>query len=334
MAAGGAPVLVTGGFGAIGAYVTRRLVARDLPVVVYSRSASYTLLPDLEGRVRHAPGDVQDRDRLRAVVREHGVRRVIHLAAALGGAIERDPALGYQVNVIGSLNVFDVARDEGLERVVVTSSKAAYGLLTGAHAPPTFAPVTEDYVGQTTTIYGATKKAMEDAAHHYRRLFGVDILTLRLGSTFGPGKDKPGHAGGYSALKSRIVESAVRGEPLVVDAPDTRDDIVYNDDVAKGAVLACLAPPTEHWQFNIAGGRLVSLREYAEEAMRQIPGHRLSLAEGGAGAAASNVAGLLSIERARRELGYEPDFPGVTAVANYAERYRQILRAPTASAST
>ena len=60
----------------------------------------------------------------------------------------------------------------GVARVVFTSSKATSGALVGEFAAPTYRPVTEDYVGQTSNVYGATKKALEDAAFHYRRLFG------------------------------------------------------------------------------------------------------------------------------------------------------------------
>jgi UDP-glucose 4-epimerase len=324
-----APVLVTGGFGAIGSFVVRRLLDDGHPVVVFSRHANYALVPDLVGRVEHVAGDVQDRAALERAVREYGVRRIIHLAAALGGGLEKDPPLGYQVNVLGSLNVFDVVRDLGLERVVFTSSKAVYGSLRGAHAAPGFAPVTEDYVGQTSNVYGATKKAVEDAAHHYRRLFGLDIIALRLGSTYGPGKGRGG--GGplsYPQLKTRMIESALAGESLEVPWADVRDDIVYNRDVAKGAVLAAFAPKSAHWQFNIAGGSLTSVRDFAAEVMRVVPGHRLTVLEAPSDPP-GNVTGILSIERAVAELGYRPDFPGAAGVADYVAVMRRTLRAET-----
>ncbi len=275
-------------------------------------------------RVTHAAGDVQDLARLSEVLREHGVRRIIHLAAALGSALEKEPPWGYRVNVLGSMNVFDAARDNGVERVVFTSSKAVYGSLGGAHSAPVYEPVTEDYVGQTTNVYGASKKALEDAAYHYRRLFGLDIIALRLGSTFGPGKGRPGAHIGYPQLKTRIVESALDGEPFAVPMADVRDDIVYNRDVAKGAVLACFAPPPEHWQFNIATGALTSLREFASEVMRVVPGHALSIDESRAAEAPPNVTGILSIDRAREKLGYEPDFPGASAVSDYVSTLRML----------
>ena len=321
-------VLVTGGFGAIGSFVVRRLVHDGHDVTVFSRHESWALVPDLRGQLRHVAGDVQDAARLAEAVRDHGITRIIHLAAALGGVLEQDPPVGYRVNVLGSMNVFDVAREHGVERVVFTSSKAVYGALRGVHAAPTYEPVTEDYAGQTSNVYGATKKALEDAAYHYRRLFGLDIIALRLGSTFGPGKGRPGSHVGYPGLKSRIIDAALAGEEFAIPWADVRDDIVYNRDVAKGAVLACFAPRSAHWQFNIATGALTSIRDYASEVMRLVPAHRLSF-EATPRPAPGNVTGILSIERARAELGYEPDFPGASAVGDYVSSLQSVLRAET-----
>lgn len=294
--------------------------------MVFSRHENYALVPDLRDSVHHAAGDVQDLATLSQAMRSHGVQRVIHLAAALGGSLERDPPHGYRVNVLGSMNVFDAARQNGVERVVVTSSKAVYGRLRGPHAAPVYEPVTEDYVGQTNNVYGATKKALEDAAFHYRRLFDQDIIALRLGSTFGPGKGRPGSHVGYPGLKARIVEAALNGEAFAVPMAEVQDDIVYNHDVAKGAVLACFAPRSEHWQFNIATGALTSIREFAQAVMRAVPGHSLSIDEAQAGAAPpANVTGILSVARARAELGYEPDYPGASGVADYVDRARSLI---------
>src|SRR5712692_9314897 len=182
------PVLVTGGLGAIGSWVVRRLLDEGQPFLVYDWRADFSLLPDLEREITFVQGDLLDRDRLAGVVREAGVRRILHLAALMPPPCEEDPALGYRVNLLGALNVFDVARDQGLERVVFMSSKAVYGAVSGEHAAPTYAPVTEDHPKVPLDVYGSTKLALEAAARHYRRLWDLDLLTLRLGSTYGPGK--------------------------------------------------------------------------------------------------------------------------------------------------
>ena len=318
-----APILVTGGTGAIGRYVVGRLVGDGHRVVVYSRHGSPNSDLDAHPDVIHELGDVQDMTHLCAVLKAHRVQRMVHLAAMVGPRLEHEPSRAYSVNLMGSLAAFEAARALGLKRVVFISSKTAYGAFTGDYAPPTFQPVPEDYVGETVSVYGATKRALEDAARHYRRLFDLDLIALRLGSTYGPGKDAAAHAGGYSALKSRMVESAVHGEPLVVPGLDTCDDVVYNADVAKGVVLACFAPATEHWQFNISGGRLVSLREFASEVRRCVPGHALQEDKASAPLLAPSAC-LLSIERARTELGFEPDFPGVHGIAEYVRDLQHV----------
>lgn len=320
------PVLVTGGTGSIGSWVVRRLVEERRPVVLYGRRADFTLLPELQGKVPFIQGDILDRDRLAGVAREVGARRIIHLAALVVPACEADPSRGYQVNLLGALNVFDVARDLGLERVVFASSKGAYGAITGEHAPPTFKPLPEDYVGPILNVYGSTKRALEEAAGHYRRLWDLDLIALRFGSTYGPGK--LAHHGG-PGLTSRIVELGFLGEPFTVPTPDYTDDVVYNRDVAKAVVLACFAPRPAHWQFNISSETLVSLRQFAQEVMRLCPGHRLALDEASRAPARAGSACLLSNARARQELGYVPDFPGLAGVADYLEHLERLgIRSP------
>lgn len=311
-----APVVVTGGFGAVGAFVTRRLVQSEgRRVVVYSRREDRSLVEDLGDQVLYEPGDVLDRERLGDVLARHGVRHVVHTAAALLADGERDPVGCFRTNVMGGLNVFDAAREHKVDRVVFTSGKGVYGALTGRHGPPHFEPVAEDFQNPTVHTYGASKKALEEAARHCRRLWGLDIVALRLGSTYGPGKG--GRHGGYAGLKGLILEKGLRGEPYTVTAPDVVDDLVYNKDVARAHVLALFGPRTEHWQFNISGGELVTLRAFTEEVMRLCPSHRLTIDASAEPVATSNTVGRLNTDRARTELSFVPEFPGVAGIADY-----------------
>lgn len=320
-----AHALVTGGFGAIGSWVTRTLVEQGHEVTVFSRTLDRHPVADLdEDAVRHAAGSVTDRDRVREVV-AGGVDVVIHCAAALGGAGERDPRGAYETNVVGSLNIFEAAHDAGVGRVVYTSTKGVYGKLPDEYLPPTFTPIGEDAEGVPLHVYGASKKALEGAAAQCRRLWGLEIIALRLGSTYGPGKG--GQHAGYSGLKAGIVHAALRGLPFVVDNPDSLDDIVYNADVGRAHVLAAFAPTPADWQFNIAGGGLVGLRDFTEEVLRLTPGHQVTYGGESAAAFGNATRGLLDITRAREQLGYEPAFPGVSGVADYVARERSFLEA-------
>lgn len=317
-----ASVLVTGGFGAVGSWVVRVLHERGFDVAVYSRRTDYRLLPDLQDAVTHLPGDVASMSRLTEVLAPGRFDTVVHCAAALSTTAEQDPHGAYAVNVAGSLNVFEAARRSGCERVVYTSTKGVYGTLGAEYGPPAFRPVPESHDRRPRNVYGATKKALEDAVHHYRRIHGMEIVALRLGSTFGPGKS--GARAGYSGLKSRIVEAALQGEPLEVRRPDLADDLVYNADVGRAHALAVEAAPGPQWVFNISGGELVTIRAWTEEVMRLCPEHRLTVVPAHEGAEASGPQARLDLGAARRWLGYEPRFPGLTGLEDYIERERAL----------
>lgn len=313
-------VLVTGGFGAIGSWVTRTLVEQGHEATVLSRTADRSLVPDLGDEVRHVAGSIDDRDLVRRVLADHDVDRVVHCAAALGGAGERDPVSAYATNLMGSLHVFEAAREVGIQRIVYTSTKGVYGRLPSRYGAPELVPIGEDVEGAPFKVYGASKKALEGAAEQCRRLWGLEIIALRLGSTFGPGKGAQ-HTG-YTGMKARIVRAAIDREPLVIDNPDVLDDVVYNADVGRAHVLAAFAPTPDDWRFNISGGRLVSLREWTEEVMRVCPEHRLSFGGDDPARLEGTTQGRLDITRAREQLGYEPAFPGAAGVADYVERER------------
>ena len=124
--------LIIGGGSFIGASVVRDLLARDEPVIAYDvdvrDNAIHRILPSaLLARVTFVQGDVLDVLGLLHTAREHRVRDMVHLAAALIPTCEAQPALGTRVNVDGFNNVLEVARVIEARRVVWASSIAVYG---------------------------------------------------------------------------------------------------------------------------------------------------------------------------------------------------------------
>jgi len=119
-------VLVTGGGGLIGAKVSRRLRAAGETVAALDMTDD---LPRLAGApdIARIACDIRDRDGLIDCFRRYEVRRVVHLAALLAPVTETDPGLGFSVNIQGTANVFEAARQSGAERVVYVSSIAVYG---------------------------------------------------------------------------------------------------------------------------------------------------------------------------------------------------------------
>ncbi len=172
-------VLVTGGAGFIGAHLTAALAQAGDEVIVFDNlrrgeRAKLTGLP-----VRLVEGDVRDRVAVQKAM--EGVARVYHLAAQSNvlGAVS-DVDYSFTSNVVGTYNVLVAAREAGVERVVFTSSREAYGEVERL-------PVAEDHPTNPKNAYGASKVAGEVYCRAFQGTYGLDVSVLRLANVYGPG---------------------------------------------------------------------------------------------------------------------------------------------------
>jgi len=117
--------------------------------------------------------DVLDKNRIAEVVDQFKVDAVVHMAAILSAVGEKNPQLAWNVNMNGSVNVFEVAREKGLKRVLVPSSIAVFG----PDSPKIDTP--QKTILRPTTMYGVTKVATELLGSYYNQRFGMDIRGLR-----------------------------------------------------------------------------------------------------------------------------------------------------------
>ena len=194
-------VLVTGGGGLIGSRIVRRLLARGETAVSLDASDDQ---PRLEGerdnpKLRLAAGDIRDYDRLLALMRAQKVERVIHMAALLVPLTEREPAIGFSVNIAGATNVFEAARHGGVRRVCYATSMSTYG----DQAKYGDAHVDEESERYPYSLYGYAKLINEETAKAYTRNFGLDTRGIRIAMVFGHGRIT-----GRSSAMSRIISAA------------------------------------------------------------------------------------------------------------------------------
>jgi UDP-glucuronate 4-epimerase len=188
-------VLVTGAFGAIGAWAVRSLLDRGDAVVTYDLGGSrHRLAIALGGEdepeaLSHVQGDVTDLGALERVLDEHAITSVLHLAALQVPFVRADPVLGARVNVVGTVNLLEAVRRRAdrMSPLVYASSIAAYG------DPP-------------STLYGVFKRANEHTATRYFEDFGVSSIGLRPHTVYGPGRDQ----GLTSAPTVALVAAAAR----------------------------------------------------------------------------------------------------------------------------
>jgi UDP-glucose 4-epimerase len=321
-------VLITGGLGVNGAWVARKLLGRNVPVVIVDWQTDLSLLGSARGSVEVIQGDIMDADAMRQLFAARKVDCIIHMAALISG-LQQKPLEGFRVNALGTVQMLDAALKAGVKRFVYTSSRAAYGDLEGDHAYPTYSPVSEDYRLGAKNVYDVTKLSSELMGRNYAAL-GLEFIALRFATIFGPGK-LARH--GPMGLYSRFVENAMAGVPLrIAKGGDERDDVIYVDDIAEACAIAATHPKPKYNGYNISRCVGSTLGEFAEAVRQALPNADFTI---GPGLDPLDVGvkyfGVLDNRRARADLGFSVKFDLQTGVADYIQKMREFGIAPTVS---
>ena len=211
-------VLITGGMGVIGAETSRKFVKEGHRPVVFARHRDDSLIGDIADKLDFEQGDVLDMPRILQAIKKHKATHVVHAAAFVGAVSAANPALSIQVNVMGLVNILEAARALGVQRVVFTSAKGVYGPVTGEYGSPTWKPMSEDLPAKPKRIYDSAKFMGENVCAYYNDNMGIETVSLRFASTYGPGKTA---RHGPMAVMSRIVENPAHGLPFKLNRAAT-----------------------------------------------------------------------------------------------------------------
>ena len=323
-------IMVTGGLGVNGAWVTRQLLEQGHRPVVYENRMDSLLLPDIIDKIDIVIGDIMDLATVIRTIKEYKIQRICHLAALMPGTAQANPLLGFQVNAIGTMNILEAARIMDVERVVFTSSMSAFSPFTGEYGYPTYKPVDEDYPKYPTTlVYGATKVASELMCFQYKQISGLDFVILRFCEVCAIGK-KARH--GPIAIYSTMIENAMLGKPTVIPrGGDEKADIVYVKDVANSIVLACFAQDLKHNVFNIGAGKGYILRDIVNAIRKIYPDASFNIGPGLDYFGLGRAYCIFDTSRAREELGFKPKFTLEESIRDYVKTMKQLNIEPTYS---
>lgn len=259
-------VYVTGGTGCIGSATVHQLLELGAgKVTVASRSGgtgSLSLwLQELDDpRLEFVTMDLGDRDAIQQTIEQAQPTAVIHLGALQSPDCQSDPERGMQINVGGTLHVLDAAAAAGsVRRVVFASSAAVYGLRD--RYPGT--TVTEAAELAPPNLYGVWKVAGEQLAMQFAERTGIATVSLRLNTTYGPGRDRGMTAAVTHAMRT-VADGARSGQATAFRMPyGGRENYHYVEDVA-AHFAQCAAQPFEGYgAFNIRG-RTVPVQEFLD----------------------------------------------------------------------
>jgi UDP-glucose 4-epimerase len=318
-------VLITGGLGVNGAVTARLMVKDGLRPVLMDNRMDLTLMGDIKDQVDIVIGDICDQAALEKAVDNFGVTHIAHLAALMPEPAEANPRLAIKVGADGTINVLEVARAKNIKRVVFTSSKAAYGEITGDYAPPTCKPVREDYPRRPADLYGSIKVCCEELGRYYRETYGIEFIALRFVSIYGPGKEA---RHGPLSFYGQLIEKARSGEKWQIpQGGDQLNDAVYVGDVGRSIYLAVKAPTPREWTFNIGTGKASTPRDFLNAAAKLFPNHPIELGPGPSKLGRSKQSYcVFDISAAEKNLGYEPAYDVERGVRDYVATLERLGR--------
>ena len=252
--------LITGALGCIGAWTCATLVREGVPVTAFDlgddlRRLRLIATPREIDDIDFVRGDLTEAGTVERVLAEREITHVVHLAALQVPFCRANPVLGSQVNVTGTIDVFEAVKRQGLTTTLAYASSAAVYDERGDIAP--------------TTLYGVTKVANEGAARIYADESGIASVGLRPFTVYGPGRDQ-----GLTAGPPLAIAAAVRGEPCRI-AFGGRTQLHYAGDAARAFVQAARSEPGGAEVYNL-GGESTAIADFAALVQAAIPGAEIT----------------------------------------------------------
>ena len=314
----GTRFLVTGGAGFIGSNLCEALLkagcrVRCLDNLSTGKQANADLFLGHPG-YEFIRGDIRDLETCLAACK--GIDYVLHQAA--WGSVPRSiemPLFYCANNIQGTLNMMEAARQNGVKRFVYASSSSVYG------DEPNL-PKTEGREGNLLSPYALTKRCDEEWAAQYTRHYGLFTVGLRYFNVFGRRQDPDGP---YAAVIPKFIKSLLKGErPMIHGDGRQSRDFTYVENVIEANLKACLASDEAAGQvFNIAYGEREYLIDIYHELTRvlQVETEPVFGPERPGDIRHSNA----DISKARRLLGYAPDYDFAKGLAEAIQWYKDNL---------
>jgi UDP-glucuronate 4-epimerase len=332
-------ILVTGAAGFIGFHTSRKLLERGDEVVgldnlndYYDVRLKYARLEILQRfpNFRFVKLDLADRAGMPELFAKERFNRVIHLGAQAGVRYSIQNPLAYvDSNVVGTANVLEGCRHNGVQHLVYASTSSVYG----ANTKMPFS--VHQNVDHPLSFYAATKKANELMAHTYAQLYSLPVTGLRFFTVYGPW-------GRPDMALFLFTRSILEGKPIdVFNYGHHRRDFTYVGDIAEGVIRACDRPatPNSQWDsdapdpatskapyrlYNIGNNQPVELLRYIEvleECLgRKAERNLLPLQAGDVPDTWANIDDLT------RDVGYTPATPVEKGIRAFVDWYRDYYK--------
>jgi len=303
-------VIITGGTGLIGSHIAYKLAKENFQVVLFDLNPrKLDFLNEIKDNITIFKGDITSRKDLSEVC-QNNIKGIIHTAALPVETVCReDTSLAFKVNVEGTLNVLEVARINKI-KVINLSTYSVYG------ERKDLKPINEDDPVQPTGFYSTMKIMAEYLTRNYIEILNLDAIIIRTSWVYGPSLMT------VQTPQSIFLKKILSGGRIYM--PNGRDhpiDCTYVKDLATGIYLAYIKKTVCNRVFNISGGKLYKLHEIADAIKKVIPDAEIQLGAGYSEELLKQavIRGPGNINRAKKELGYEPQYPLEEGIKEYVD---------------
>ena len=308
-------LLITGGAGFIGSHLCDKYTKEGHTVLCLDNFMSGNLT-----NIRHlldyrnfklVKGDIRDFDLLEKVMRDVNV--VFHLAAQIH--VERsyiEPKLTYEVNVMGTQNVLEVAKAYDTKKIIHASTSEVYGSAQ-------YAPIDEKHPLNAPHPYGASKIAADRMCYAYIQTYGMNISILRLFNVFGPRQRDVGYGGVISIFTRRVLSNI---SPIIYGNGQQTRDYTYIEDAVRAydSVLNHDEPITE--PVNFGTGKEVSIIDLANKII-DLCGKKGNIKPVHVEPRMGEVKRLIAdATKAKNLLGWEPEYDLQRGLSNFVHWYQ------------
>jgi nucleoside-diphosphate-sugar epimerase len=269
-----------------------------------------------DARVDVVQKDIRDLPALVQAIKDYNVDTVIHTAGLIGGRVAESLYTGLQINVMGTINVCEAVRLTGVKRLVHISTLSVYNRrLEGS------TPISENFPRGDGFAYGNSKVAKELMLEAYQRLYGFELIVLRLANVYGLGHFWGGSAGGGKI--QTLLEKGIRGETARIPQEQTMSfEYIYFKDVGRAIDLAATVPLPAKTVFNIGTGQVLTFDELTKAARRALPNLKIEIIPGKP--PRLSVSQPMDCSRAKEFLSWEPQFTMDQAFEDYTQELKRI----------
>ena len=313
-------ILITGGAGFIGSAVAKKLMDRGDKVVIIDNFNDYydpSLKEDrikifLKGyKFKLYRGDIRDAKLLEKIFRTEKIDKIIHLAAMAGVRNSIiNPHIYADVNVMGSLNLLEMAVKYKIKNFIFASSSSVYGNNKKL-------PFSEsDSVDKPMAMYAATKRADELMAHVYNHIYGINIIALRFFTVYGPW-------GRPDMALFKFTKNILKGKQIeVYNYGKMTRNFTYIDDIVSG-VITILDKCKEYDIMNIGGDKAEKLTRYIEVIEENVGRKaKKKMTPMQVGDVPATIADIKKL----RKLGWKPTTRIEKGIKNFVKWYKEYYK--------